>query len=508
MPTRVSASRPCESGRARALRSVLLLAALLAPTLHARAQLSRPQPQWKDARCARLSHAQAVFVGRATRFERVTLKVNWGLGGGEETLRLVHFAVEERFKWVEGNEVGVLTQPPEAPVRRTCAGDFRAGSRYLVYAYSWARQPDLRTDFCHSVVPIEEAGDDLAYLRAFAKGEPVAEVAGKVEQYRREYAASRLHHVRALEGVEVTAEAHGRSLKTKTDAAGRYHFTGLAPATYTLRLGVPEGLYTAAPDLPAYAAESACHQTDFWLEADGRVSGRVTDLEGRPVSGAPLEMVPADAFPADESKINEEVLRGAAAATDADGRFEFRGVPGGRYLLGVNLRGAAGGAPVEWNPPTIFPRTYYPGTPARAEAGVIELREGGSVSGLSFKLARPPERALVRREIRVEVVLSDGRPAPCAMVSLLDAKHAPRRGMLVFGPSEIRVGEDGRFTFHGYEGYNYAVQAYVPVLDARGHRVGSVVADPAFVSPTATTVPLRIVVPPGGDCDFMTRPKP
>ena len=501
MPTRISESKTCRNARRRGwcLRSAPLLAAFLFAAAGGVVALASP-PQWRDARCPRYSGAQAVFVGRVLGFERVTLPVNWGLGGGEETLRLVRFAVEERFKGADGKEVNVLTPLESVNARMKCEDDFEEGGRYLVYAYSWFRQPELRTFFCRDAKRLAEAGDDLSYLRGFLKGEPLAEISGKVEHYRLDIKTWRLNLVRSLAGVRVTADGEGRHLETRTDDAGKYHFGGLAPGNYQVKIDGPPGLYSPLPERPVELARTACDEADFRLHTDRRVAGRVADTSGRPVSGVGLHLVLADNFPHDESLINEESLRGMSGVADADGRFEIRGVPPGRYLLGVNLHGI-NDAPIEWNPPPVFPRTYFPGTGERTAATVIELREGQSVSGLEMTLVPPPATALVRREIKGTVVLSDGRPAPCAMVSIIDAKYAKTRG----GHGEFRVGEGGRFTLHGYEGYSYAVQAYVPVIDERGRNVGSVAAEPVIVSPSQAAAPVRLVTRPTGNCDFMTR---
>lgn len=483
MQTRDSESKTCE-----AAALALLLAALLAPAA-ARAQLP-PPPKWKDARCVRMSRARAAFVGRVAGFERTTLKV----AGREEPQRIVRFAVEERFKQVADTdkEVGVYTQPPEYSAGR-CGRDFEVGRSYLVYV-NWPTK-ELRTEFCYGGgVPVAEAADDLAFLRALKRGEPVAEVAGRVEQLRHEYATNSLHTVGGLKGVEVTAELGGRTLKTQTDADGRYHFTGLVPGTYSLYINIPEGFYEIWASDTANTAAAPCYQTDFKLAPDGRVAGRATDPEGRPIAEAVLELVPADTFPADESKIKEDALR--AVFTDADGRFEFHQVPAGRYLLGMNLRGVAEDVPVNIHPAGFFPRTYYPGTTARAEARVIELGEGGLVSGLALTLAPRPRRPLVPREVEGTVVFADGRPAPCAWTGVNAAKYAHQSP-----GSWSRVGEGGRFTVHGYEGYSFAVHVYVAILDEQGRNVGLNPVRTLIVSPTATTEPLRVVLPPEVNCE-------
>ncbi|HEV7891645.1 MAG TPA: carboxypeptidase regulatory-like domain-containing protein [Pyrinomonadaceae bacterium] len=490
-------TRDSESKTFEAAALALLLLALLATAVVARAQLT-PPPKWKDARCTRLNNARAVFVGRVLGFERVTLKAS----RREEPQRLVRFAVEERFRPSadKDKEVGVYAAPPESPpARRACGRDFEMGRSYLVYVNEYTLEP--RTDICRGGgVPVAEAADDLAYLRALKRGEPITEVAGRVEQLHHEYATNTLHFARALEGIEVTAELRGRALKAKTDADGRYHFTGLVPGPYNLSINVPEGFYTVSSFDAANTAASPCYQADFQLAPDGRIAGRATDPEGRPIAEAALELVPADTFPADESKINEDNWR--AVLTDADGRFEFSKVPGGRYLLGMNLRGVTEDVPFNIHPTGFFPRTYYPGTTARAEARVIELGEGGSVSGLTLTLVPQPRRELVRREVEGTVVLADGHPAPCAWIGLNAAKYADRSPN-----SWNRVGEGGRFTVQGYEGFNYAVQVYVAVLDEQGRNTGLIHVRTAIVSPTATTAPLRIVLPPEVNCEPRRPPK-
>jgi hypothetical protein len=155
------------------------------------------------------------------------------------------------------------------------------------------------------------------------------------------------------------------------------------------------------------------------------------------------------------------------------------------------------------HPAGYIPRTYYPGTTARAQARVIELAEGGIVSGLTLTLAPRPRRApLVRRETTGTVVLADGRPAPCAWTGLIAARYAD------WSPNSwSRVGEGGRFTVHGYEGFSYAVQVYRAVLDEQGRNTGLVFVKSVIVSPTAATAPLHIVLPPEVNCEPRRPPK-
>lgn len=205
-------------------------------------------------------------------------------------------------------------------------------------------------------------------------------------------------------------------------------------------------------------------------------------------------LVPAELMPNDETRARRPDLRGVGAQADDQGRFEFRGVPPGRFLLGVNL--GEGPPDTGWN---LFPRTFFPGTPDRSKAAIIELPEAGEKLNMNFQL--PPR--LVSRLIRGSVVLSNGKPAPCAMTGLIDARFAKDH----FGGTHVRVEKDGHFTRGAVDGYKYAVQAYVPVISKDGHTVGYLYAPSVEVVASEKTDPVRLVMPPEANCDFLLNQK-
>ena len=68
------------------------------------------------------------------------------------------------------------------------------------------------------------------------------------------------------------------------------------------------------------------------MHSDGRISGRVRDGSGRPVSGLTVEIVAA-------SRLNDRFFYPRhAVRTAADGSFEATELPPGRYAMGFNTR--------------------------------------------------------------------------------------------------------------------------------------------------------------------------
>ena len=74
------------------------------------------------------------------------------------------------------------------------------------------------------------------------------------------------------------------------------------------------------------------------LEPEAVLRGRVVDTAGEPVAGARLNLRWQEYLPEDpERQIGEPVFR--SARSEADGRFEMRGIPEGSVIFGVSAQG-------------------------------------------------------------------------------------------------------------------------------------------------------------------------
>jgi hypothetical protein len=103
-----------------------------------------------------------------------------------------------------------------------------------------------------------------------------------------------------------------------------------------------------------------------------RASGRVVDVQGRPVSGAEVLLTPSSASP--ESLAGIETLRRAAlkAATDAQGRFQIDRLGQGPFDLQARARGFL---------PTRVRQVAIPPGRGNADLGVIALQTGTAFEG-------------------------------------------------------------------------------------------------------------------------------
>jgi len=181
-----------------------------------------------------------------------------------------------------------------------------------------------------------------------------------------------------------------------------------------------------------------CAEVDFNTHFDGRVSGRVLDAEGRPAAELKIDLIRADG-PAIS-------LNGLWIHTDKEGRYELKGVPPGRYVLGFGL----GSEPDARAP---FPRTYYPGVASAAQATTIEVGPGQRLT--LFDLRMPPRRA--DRSFEVTVVWPDGRPVGDAMLRLEDDDYPWSANATRYE----KAGGAGRFRVTGFEGLSYWIHAHV-----------------------------------------------
>jgi hypothetical protein len=420
------------------------------------------------APCEEFWRVDAVFTGRVVGSSQITVDEETY----KRTERVVRLAVERSFRGdVEQVETEVLTGLGDAD----CGYAFRLGERYIVYAHRNEKNHKLYTSICTRTRPLARAADDLAFIRELATTRDSAgSIFGRV--VRRNYQWKEGEDViRPIADVEVVVEAGDEKYEMRSDAQGRFRVSGLQPGNYRVKLKVPQGLTSESlKDDRSRLLEGevtvvarGCVETEFHLEPDTRVSGRVIDATGQAVARMRLEMRPAP-----NNRNNYSAI--LYAYTDAEGRFEFKTVPPGSYLLGFRLTSNSSGEPLP------YARLYYPGVTTMAQAGVIRVQEGECLRDLELRLLPRLE------EINLEglVVWEDGRPAPGAGVTVSLFEEG---AMTMY--NVLKADERGRFTVKVFNGASYRLNASLQT--ASGSAAHSKWID---VQPAAGAAPVKLVL--------------
>jgi hypothetical protein len=424
--------------------------------------------------CQAYWNSQAVFSGTALGVTRV--KVEWE--GQKMEQRLFRFRVEEVFHGVEGKEVEVLTGAWSGD----CGYDFQIGTKYLVYGGGVKDKPWIGTSVCTRTRPLSEAAEDLSFIRGAANAPAGGEIFGSALRYRVNLETGEWDEAVAIAGARVTATSGERRLEELTGGDGTYRFRSLPPGKYTLSVTLPPNL-SPQKEQTVEVHDRGCAQIDYRAVVDGRIAGRLVGARGQSPG-----IVAVDLLPVEDGK----QLRALWAVTEQDGSFEFKDLPPGRYVLGVNI----GDAPDKDLP---YKTTYYPSTPELKAANVLKLGEGQHLSGIEFRLPPP----LKRRAITGVVVWPDGRPVARGEVSLTEVASGRPAGM------DAKVDAGGRFSIEAFEGVRYKLSASVPA-DPKwnpdsGQGVELLVSPEVEVTPSARPRPLRLVIDTAGDGVKRTR---
>lgn len=387
--------------------------------------------------CEAFGGVSAVFVGRVVGAAQ---QKTYELDGTKETFDVgsVHFAVEEAFSGVKGRgRVTVHSGTSGAD----CGYWFRRGVRYVVYAYG-DEKGKLYTNICTRTRRVEDAAEDLAFLRALPPEGTGVRLYGTVEKPAEARPGSAAgDKTEGLAGITITvSDAAGRRRETVTDGEGRYEFAGLKAGEYEVSAALPDYYHKGNMVSKVEVYDRGCAEASFFAVADGRVAGRVVDAAGKPPREVKVVLIPASAR--GRLTMRDEVRADYLQEKDA-GQFDLTQVPPGEYLLGVNLTFS----PDEDEP---YPPTYYPGVGDPSAATVVRVGLGQKMTDLVLRL--PPR--LVERTVQGVVVWPDGTPAAGAEVHLTDHRHP---GWIANGAAKTDAA--GRFTLKGFDGITYWVLA-------------------------------------------------
>ena len=179
------------------------------------------------------------------------------------------------------------------------------------------------TGVCGRTRPFSQASDDLAFLGNLSSAVPGATIQGEV--VRGKYPKKDLTPLPT--DIVVKIEGNDVRREVRLDGQGRFRVAGVPPGKFKVTLRLSETLITERPEQETVVSDRGCGSVVYWVTDNGRLSGRVVDTQGQPIPRILLSLI-------DPSHDKKEVA--TTARSDNEGRFDFTGVPAGRYLLAVN----------------------------------------------------------------------------------------------------------------------------------------------------------------------------
>ena len=387
--------------------------------------------------CNYYGSTDAIFLGRVVGSAQQKTYVNENGNKTVYDVGTIRFLVLENYKGAPGYEVEINSGTGGGD----CGYWFQRNETYVVYAYRNSESGALSTSICTRTSHVSDADEDLTYLRALKNASTGGgTLYGKLERIIGDLEYGPSEEGPPMSGVKVVISGEGRTLETTTNAKGEFKATGLPPGDYDAfpelpsNLGAisnqdekgPFGLFTGRRKLKL--SDHSCAELNFIIQFNGTVSGVVLDAEGKPAKEVQLNLVPGDNGDKEQW-----------TWTNGEGRYEFRMVQPGSYLLGFNLR---------WVPDKDdpYPKTYYPGVKTRSEAALITIGEGERLKGYDMTL--PPK--LTEREVTATVVWPNGSPAVG-----VDVHYEVSEGTSL--GEMVKTDKQGKAVFNLFENYRYIV---------------------------------------------------
>ena len=380
--------------------------------------------------CAVYWQSDAVFVGLLRDITPPDPKSTDGL-----PTATLHFIVEQPFRGITTTTVDVETLSGTS-----CDMPFSKGKRYLIYADRDSDSKQLFAGPCSRTRELENADDDLNYIRSLTQQGVTESIGGRLVSMRYD----------SIAGAKIEVRNESKSLETTTNEEGRFSVSLAGPGIYTVKVRIPYSMEVGGRrDVPIsdykvtdalttfeYKVEVRKNECDYRqfdlfrvdLHATAEISGHVLTASGQPVNKGFVHL-----FKDGEDYRLTEI--------EVNGTFKFEAVAVGEYFLILNPRNEA---PDANDPP--YPRTFYPNAPDESGATKIVVTKGANLENLTLRVG-PAWKA---RTVSGRVTWSDGSPVRNAHVSLYDGDRYVRMSEL---------DDKGRFSFQVYGEFNYAIKA-------------------------------------------------
>jgi hypothetical protein len=411
------------------------------------------------APCQDYGRATAVFIGTPISVRTAEQTSTRSPGEIDWLPVTFKFTLEQSFLGVESREVEVSTGRGGGD----CGYNFKLGNRYVVYAYR--SQNRLATSICSRTKLLEDAKEDVDFLRSLSSRAAGITIQGRVERVLHNVAKGDSAPAGPLADIALIVEGGGERREVRTEQDGNYQLTGLAPGKFKVTVQLPDDLTTYKAEQELTVADRGCAAVSYQVFDNGRLSGTVLDAEGQPVPRVLVALMDADHPDVEKSW-------GKLERSDDQGRYSFSALPPGKYLLALNLNRY----PQPDDPTDAYPRTYYPGVTDVAKAQIIMLGHGENVRDRNLLL--PTRRA--PSVIHGKVVWDDGTPVAKAGIGFREVTYDDARMN-----NAIEADDQGYFIIKGFAGQTF-------IIEARSNRPYS--GDPRQFQPMERVEPVRIVL--------------
>lgn len=347
--------------------------------------------------CSRWQDYDAIFDGTVTSIRRVDRELEIGDRRVPAADRLVTFKIHDRWRGAEGGEIDLLL-----------AGGFgtwtsnsfsvEPGARYLIFARFW--DGHYTTSTCDPSAEFMKAGEALDFLESLRRPPAGGRIFGRVGQAWSTFADRTPGNIVPPTTVTLSGSAGEQSI---TPRNGRFEFTQLPAGAYSVAVAPVPGLTGDFTKTIYLADRRACAQVDVYFQHDTSISGLLLAPDGRPAAAVNVNLAAARTW-------RKELTRTGSTTTDANGNFQFRAMPPGDYVVGVNIRDDVAHDP--------YPRTMY--VDSAGEPEVVHVDSGQHV-GLSLWTIGP---ALAKHRVRLRIVDAGGRALANTNVSLRDVTNS------------------------------------------------------------------------------------
>jgi hypothetical protein len=252
-----------------------------------------------------------------------------------------------------------------------CMGEFKVGDKWLFYLRKG--NPIVLDFYANDSLPLSDAQERVATLRQLKEIGDVAILRGDAIRTESSDAQGVPYvHVIAIR----QSDKHQFACVTGRD--GRFEFEPLPPGSYKVMVRRAGSYHPDDTEIDLVGG--TCSDLTLSRSPHARIAGRVSRLDGTPVSNVSVVLIRLD---------NSWYL---TTHTDRNGKFMFDSQEAGKYVLGLNyprrsdwFDGAGAGPGLKIPPASLF----YPGVRNRSSARIIHLATDEKLAKLEFIVAAP-----------------------------------------------------------------------------------------------------------------------